>query len=39
MRFQCPHQGRAVVNRLDDLEPVGLENPDQPVAQQSQILG
>jgi len=35
MRAQCPDQRRAVVYRLDDLEPVGVEDPDQPIAQQA----
>jgi hypothetical protein len=36
---QCPQQRRTVVHRLDDIEVVGGQQPDHPVAQQDEILG
>ena len=39
MRDQRPQQRRAVVDRLDDLEVVGLEQPDQAVPEEGEVFG
>ena len=36
---QSPQQGRAVVDRLDDLEVVGFEQADQPVPEEGEVFG